>query len=253
MKKSIVFFIFINFMFISPFLFSQNRYPENYKIGPRDLLEIRVSGLDELNQRVRVSDDGKISLPLIGEVEVFGYNKFQLEYKLKQILIEKQEQNPQISARINNSLNNRMSVLGVVSDPVIGRVEIVEISRSQLRNRLDQSLKGKHKQERQVRNLIKDFLRQDLPVSSPVKSPIIGEAIKSPLIGKVEVYVIEAGIDREASPYPDDVISISISLSPQKNGSSHLPSSSQVMIKKAEDQEQPEAMRVNVININSKR
>ena len=40
-----------------------------YKIGPKDLLEITVLGVQEINKLVvRVSEEGRITLPLLGEV-----------------------------------------------------------------------------------------------------------------------------------------------------------------------------------------
>ena len=46
-------------------LFPQEDVSLDYKIGPRDLLEISVFGLDELNRTVRVQGNGKITLPLL--------------------------------------------------------------------------------------------------------------------------------------------------------------------------------------------
>ena len=54
-------------------LFSQERVVTDYRIGARDLIEINVFGLDELNTRVRVEEGGKITLPLLGEIEVEGF------------------------------------------------------------------------------------------------------------------------------------------------------------------------------------
>ena len=43
-----------------------------YRIGPRDLLEIKVLELPELNVERRVGDTGAVSLPLVGDVPVAG-------------------------------------------------------------------------------------------------------------------------------------------------------------------------------------
>ena len=43
-----------------------------YRIGPRDLLEIKVLELPELNVERRVGDSGVVSLPLVGDVPVAG-------------------------------------------------------------------------------------------------------------------------------------------------------------------------------------
>ena len=44
----------------------------DYKIGPEDLLEIQVFGVDQLTRTVRVNNRGAISLPLIGTIDVAG-------------------------------------------------------------------------------------------------------------------------------------------------------------------------------------
>jgi len=79
LKHTLIIFITVYLILISPFLFSQERVTTDYRIGPKDLLDISVFGLDELTKTVRVSEDGKISLPLVGEIEVEGItNTFRI-------------------------------------------------------------------------------------------------------------------------------------------------------------------------------
>ena len=58
----------------------------DYRIGPKDLLEITVFELPELNQTVRVSEDGSITLSLLGKVDVSGLTAQELEKKLASLL-----------------------------------------------------------------------------------------------------------------------------------------------------------------------
>lgn len=60
-----------------------------YRIGAKDLLEIRVFELPELNQTARVAEDGSITISLLGKVEVAGLTAQELEAKLAVILEEK--------------------------------------------------------------------------------------------------------------------------------------------------------------------
>lgn len=112
-------------------LFSQERYASEYKIGPKDLLEISVFGLDELNKTVRVSEYGKISLPLLGEVDVDGLTKTELERKLSRLLEEKYLQNPQVTIFIREFQSKRVSVLGAVENPgsyeLLGRQTLLQV------------------------------------------------------------------------------------------------------------------------------
>lgn len=57
-----------------------------YRIGAKDLLEIRVFELPELNQTVRVSEDGSITMSLLGRVEVAGLTAQELETRLASLL-----------------------------------------------------------------------------------------------------------------------------------------------------------------------
>jgi len=87
-----------------------------YKIGPKDLLEIRVYGQDKLTAQVRVSELGKVTLSLINEVEVNGLTAAELEKKLAK-LYDKWVVNPQISVFIKELRSNRVSIVGAVQRP----------------------------------------------------------------------------------------------------------------------------------------
>jgi polysaccharide export outer membrane protein len=52
---------------------------QDYIIGPDDVLDIQVWGSKELNQTVFVRPDGKLSLPLVGEIAVAGKTVQQLQ------------------------------------------------------------------------------------------------------------------------------------------------------------------------------
>ena len=110
---------------------TQPEYIVEYKIGAKDLLEISVFGLNELNQTVRVSEDGKITLPLVGEVAVDGLTKSELEKKLAALLEAKYLQNPQITIFIKEYQSKRVSVMGAVGKPgdyeLLGRKTLLQI------------------------------------------------------------------------------------------------------------------------------
>jgi len=65
LKKSAVILIGLSIILITSFLSAQDIERADYKIGPKDLLEISVFGLDELSRTERVSEEGKITLPLL--------------------------------------------------------------------------------------------------------------------------------------------------------------------------------------------
>jgi polysaccharide export outer membrane protein len=112
-------------------LAAQEKFTQEYRVGPKDLLEIAVFGADELSRTVRVSEDGKVSLPLLGEVLVDGLTKSELEKKLADLLGEKYVQNPQVTVFIREYQSKRVSVLGAVEKPgpyqLLGRQTLMQI------------------------------------------------------------------------------------------------------------------------------
>lgn len=131
MKCKIIIFTVVFLLLFSFYLSSQEKYSTDYRVGPKDLLEISVFGLDELNKTVRVTEDGKITLPLLGEVEVEGLTKAELEVKLKQLLEEKWLHDPQVTIFIQEHQSKRVSVLGAVGSPgpyeLLGRQTLLQI------------------------------------------------------------------------------------------------------------------------------
>lgn len=111
--------------------FAQEKISTEYKIGPKDLLEISVFGVQDLNKTVRVSEDGMITLPLIGEVSVEGLTKTEIEKKLSQLLEEKYVQNPQLMVFIREYQSKKVSIIGAVRTPgpyeLLGRQTVLQI------------------------------------------------------------------------------------------------------------------------------
>ncbi len=109
----------------------QEAFIREYKIGPKDLLEIKVVELPELNLAVRVSEDGSITLPLIGRVELGGMTKDAAERKIAALLAEKYVNNPQVSVFIKEYQSNRVALIGAVKTPgmyeMIGSMNLLEL------------------------------------------------------------------------------------------------------------------------------
>jgi polysaccharide export outer membrane protein len=96
-----------------PALQEQQNLPVNdYKIGSKDLLEIKVFELPELNQTVRVAEDGSVSLSLLGKVDVAGLTAQELEKKLASILDQKYTKGAHVTVFIKEY--QKVSVFGAV-------------------------------------------------------------------------------------------------------------------------------------------
>ena len=93
----------------------------DYRIGAKDLLEIAVFELPELNQTVRVSEDGSITLSLLGKVEVAGLTAQELEKKLVTLLDQQFTKGAHVTVFIKEY--QKVSVIGAVGRP--GQYEMV--------------------------------------------------------------------------------------------------------------------------------
>lgn len=88
-----------------------------YHIGAKDLLEIRVFEVPELNTERRVADDGTINLPLIGDVPVRDLTEGELAERLKALLESKYVQRASVTVQVREFRSKPIVVLGAVRQP----------------------------------------------------------------------------------------------------------------------------------------
>jgi polysaccharide export outer membrane protein len=87
-------------------------------MGPGDLLDITVFDTPELTERVRVDSEGKITLPLIGEISVRGTTARALENVIRGKLIDGSfVKDPQVSVFIAEYAGQMAYVTGEVTRP----------------------------------------------------------------------------------------------------------------------------------------
>jgi polysaccharide export outer membrane protein len=102
-----------------------------YRVGPGDLLEIKVFEVKELDQIVRVSEDGSITLPLLGRVVVEGLTQEGVVQKLTGLLQAKYVKKPQVTIFIKEYKNQQVAVIGAVENPgsyeLVGRKNLLQI------------------------------------------------------------------------------------------------------------------------------
>ena len=102
-----------------------------YRVGPGDLLELKVFEVDQLSQTVRVSEDGSITLPLLGRVVVEGLTQDGVVQKLTGLLQAKYVKNPQVTIFIKEYKNQQVAVIGAVekagSYELVGRKNLLQI------------------------------------------------------------------------------------------------------------------------------
>ena len=89
-------------------------------IGPGDLLEVTVFDTPELSGKVRVSNTGDVSLPLIGAMHVAGLKTDEMQSLVARKLIDAQMvKDPQVAVFMAEYATQGVSVLGEVKKPGI--------------------------------------------------------------------------------------------------------------------------------------
>src|SRR5690349_14523860 len=87
-----------------------------YKIGPQDALRIDVWKEPEISRTVPVRPDGKISLPLLNDVQAAGLTPMQLADVISEGL-KKFINNPQVTVSVSEINSRRVYVSGEVTRP----------------------------------------------------------------------------------------------------------------------------------------
>jgi len=88
----------------------------NYVIGPQDVLDINVWKETELTRTVPVRPDGKISLPLLNDVQAAGLTPTQLSTELTTEL-KKFITDPQVTVIVTQINSQRVYILGEMTRP----------------------------------------------------------------------------------------------------------------------------------------
>lgn len=88
----------------------------DYLLGPQDVLEITVWRSADLSKVVAVRPDGKISLPLIGDVPAMGKTASQLAGDIS-VKLKEFKENPQVSIVVKEVNSYAIYVLGEVMKP----------------------------------------------------------------------------------------------------------------------------------------
>ena len=88
----------------------------NYIIGPDDVLDISVWNEPNHSRTVPVRPDGKISLPLLNDIQAVGLTPMQLSASITDLL-KKYVSQPQVTVIVTQINSQRVYVLGEVGRP----------------------------------------------------------------------------------------------------------------------------------------
>ena len=103
--------------------------PKSYVIGPEDILLVRVWREPELSSAVQVRPDGKITMPLIGDVQAAGHTPEDLRGKVIEALSEYINK-PEVIVSVQSVQSKKYTITGEVNRtgtfPLVVPVTILE-------------------------------------------------------------------------------------------------------------------------------
>ena len=94
----------------------KDRSDDAYVIGANDVLAINVWKEPDVTRSVPVRSDGKISLPLAGELQAAGQTPRQLEQEITKRL-QSYISDPEVTVIVTESRSQKINILGMVVRP----------------------------------------------------------------------------------------------------------------------------------------
>jgi polysaccharide export outer membrane protein len=92
------------------------RSDSSYVIGADDVLAVNVWKEPDVSRMVTVRSDGKISLPLVGELTAGGQTPMQLEQEIAKRLASYISE-PEVTVIVQDSKSKKINILGMVARP----------------------------------------------------------------------------------------------------------------------------------------
>lgn len=89
----------------------------SYRIGTRDVVQVRVEELPEVAGEHVVAEDGTLVLPVVGTVEAQGLSEEQLARRLQARLEDRGMRTATVTVLVTTYRSRPVSILGAVADP----------------------------------------------------------------------------------------------------------------------------------------
>ena len=106
-------------------------FDRHYRVGPDDVLEIRVHDEEDLSGEFVVLDTGDIDMPPVGNVRVAGLTVYEVAAMLEDLLKDGYLKDPHVSAQVVSFGSQPVEVLGAVKEPglyyLMGETTLVEM------------------------------------------------------------------------------------------------------------------------------
>jgi polysaccharide export outer membrane protein len=104
-------------LFLFASLATAQEFSPDSPLGPRDQVEIKVLQDSNLTTKATLSDDGKITMPLLGKIELGGLSPNQSEAYIKNLLESKYMNKADVSVQVTEYGSKPISVIGAVVRP----------------------------------------------------------------------------------------------------------------------------------------
>lgn len=101
----------------SMFVRAENTFNAPYRINPGDVLIVYVWNEKDLSQELLVHPDGRIGMPLIGQLMAGGLTTDELQNTIVESLSRFLKDKPSVSVSIKLTNGNQIYVLGKVNRP----------------------------------------------------------------------------------------------------------------------------------------
>jgi polysaccharide biosynthesis/export protein len=100
-----------------------------YLIGPFDKLSVSVFGIGELSQKVQADASGRITLPLVGQIQASGLTSEELAREVENRLRGRYVREPHVTINVEETVSQVISIDGEVKEPglypVVGRMTLM--------------------------------------------------------------------------------------------------------------------------------
>jgi polysaccharide export outer membrane protein len=91
----------------------------DYIIGPDDVIAVDIFQVPDLSRTVQVDSEGKVLLPLLGEVSAAGRSVGQLSRQIAAAYGDKYVRDPKVTVSVKESESQKVTVNGAVVQPGI--------------------------------------------------------------------------------------------------------------------------------------
>ena len=88
-----------------------------YRVGPQDVIRVRIYGEDKLSGSIRIDNDGSFPFEYLGRVKADGMTTAQIEAYLTKALGDGYLRNPQVSVEVVEYRSQNVFVTGEVRSP----------------------------------------------------------------------------------------------------------------------------------------